>query len=399
VKSLVLLLLILPLVCAGNVWAHGTQVIPQIFDGAGVGRTKLDLSNVSGFESITQIEIRFFLQNGLPWSVETNQGTASIFNLSIGPLQTLRLETAGTSQELTVGYAEVRNSEGTTTFPEDFDLGITVFYEILNGNDVVDTVSVPLGPPTVIWLFPVEVDLSQDLFTGLAVVDRSGIVNRIDFTLYAFDTTSAMPPPPDAGTVSITLQPNEQIAKFLIDDDLFPGLSQFKGLLFCQSEGPVSFLALLQTPSSTGVQYATLTPVYWDALRRNSSIYLREGFPLDADLLRSDYFVQEDDALPWDVRLLAQDSQNRGLVPQSGARLAIVGVRDANQFDALSIVTLRALSFSNATIDLSDGSDNLTGGFAFAILTGLGRYAKVRISDIISDGEATHLGLEVFVYN
>ena len=386
------------LLCASNALAHGTWVVPQIFDGEGTGLTKIDITNVSPIEGISQVQIDFFHQDGTPWSIETNQGTDTGFVLQfLGPFQTIRIETTGNSTNLTVGYAVIVNSENTSTFAEDFEVGITVFYEIFNGSNLVDTVSVPVGQRTVVCVIPVEIDQSKDLYTGLSVVDLSGSLNTVEFSLFAFDA-NGMAPPPNSGTASFNLDPNTQVSKFLFDPMLFPDQTKFKGMMLCTSDGPIVILALLQTPSSTGVQYATLTPVYQDSLRRNSSIYLRQGFPLDADLLVSDYFIEDQDAAPWDLRLVAQGAANRQLVPQSGARLSVLGFQSIEQFDAISVRFLRSLPYLDDPIDLNDGDPNLQSGFSFAIRTGLRRFVKVRISDVVIGSDGTHLALEVFVF-
>src|SRR5438093_3834761 len=142
-------------------FAHGDKIITQMADGAGVIRTKIDITNLSPEPkaSITKLKLLFLLQDGTPWSLETNKGTSSEINLMLGPFQTVRIETRGTTANPTSGYAIVRNTDATSVYPEDFDIAITAFYEILNGPDVVDTISVPLGLPTLVWVLPVEIDV------------------------------------------------------------------------------------------------------------------------------------------------------------------------------------------------------------------------------------------------
>src|SRR5437867_4335083 len=93
-------------------WAHGDKVIPQVVDGAGVARTKFDITNLSFDPNlrITRVKVLFFLQNGSPWSIPTNRGTVSEVNLDLGMFQTIRIETLGTTQNQTAGYAIIRNA-------------------------------------------------------------------------------------------------------------------------------------------------------------------------------------------------------------------------------------------------------------------------------------------------
>ena len=82
------------------------------------------------------------------------------------------------------------------------------------------------------------------------------------------------------------------------------------------------------------------------------------------------------------------------------------------QFDNVTLSDLQAgkitltsstitFTYGTSAISLNDGSSNLTVGYAFAIKTGLGRYVKVHVGDIITRGSDTakrDLALEVYVY-
>jgi hypothetical protein len=380
-------------------WAHGDSVIPQVFDGGGVGRTKFDLTNLSPEFPITKVSVLFFRQDGSPWSVTTNQGTGTSFNLNLGPFQTIRIETTGASASLTVGYAIVRNTERTTQFAEDFSVAITVFFEILNGPNVVDTVSVPVGQPTVSFAFPVEIDNDVNLFTGFAVVNLTDADNNVALWLYESTTSGSSIPPPNAGMVNLTLNSRQQRAQFLNEPNLFPTRTKFKGMLLGFASGPVAILALLQTRTPFGVQVATLAPAYQDALRRNTHMYLQQGLPLDADLPVSDYTGNSEDSAPWDILYETQSPTARRLVPQSGAMVAPIGLRSDSQFDnEVTLEVLQGLTYSANPIDMSNGSANLASGFAFAIQTGLKRYVKVRVSVVVTQVNDRHLVLEMEVY-
>jgi hypothetical protein len=397
--------------------AHGDKVIPQVPDGTGgdgkTFRTKFDLTNLGPDPStaITKVKVLFFRQNGSPWTLATNLGTASEFTLNLGAFQTLRLETLGNSAQLTAGYAIVRSAEATSIFSEDYEVALTVFYEVSQGGKVTDTVSVPVGQPTVAWSFPVQIDNSQLLYTGFAIVNlytgssNSGNSNNITLRLWAAGSTSSANAT-DGGTATLTLAPNEQRAVFLYPT-LFSNQSKFKGMLLGYSDGPVAILALLQTPTASGPQYATMVPSYADALRRNTYMYIRQGWPLDADLPVSDYWANAQDKAPWDVNYVTDtsDTSKRRLEAQSGAGFAVLGTLDNTQFDDnVTIETLRGLDYSTTVIDLSNSSSNLAANFAFAIKTGLGRYVKVRIADVITRQDNNSqpvfrdLALEMYIY-
>jgi len=387
--------------------AHGDKVVPQVPDGTGPDGTsyitRFDITNLGPELSyrITNTKLMFFLQNGNPWTVATSLGAGSEFRLDLGAFQTLRIETLGTSPNITAGYAIIRSSEKSTSFAEDYEVAVTAYYEVRKGGSVIDTVSVAVGQPTVDWAFPVQIDNSKNLHTGFAIVNLAGAANQVTLRLWRAGTP-ASGSATDAGTAAVTLAANEQKAVYLYPS-IFPRVDSFKGMLRGYSDGPVAILALLQTPTPTGLQYATMAPVYVDALRRNTFVYLRQGFPLDADLPVSDYTGNSQDMAPWDLLYETQSSGARRLVARSGAMFAVIGKRNTAQFDNdVTIEMLRGLTYTSDPINLSDNSPNLAIEFAFAVKTGLGRYVKVRIADLISrtddKGAYKDLALEMFIY-
>ncbi len=382
-------------------FAHGDKVIPQVANGINPSdntafKTKFDITNLDPNNSLTKATLLFFQQNGNPWTVATNQGTASQIPLNLGPRQTIRIETLGTTS-LSAGYAILRDLEDTTPYPDDYDVAVTVFFEVSRAGAVIDTISVPVGQPTFYWTFPAQTETSQNLVTGFAIVNLANSANQVKLDLWQAGAT------PSSGgefvdTNTLTLNAKEQRAVYL--NQLFPGISSFRGSLEAETLDlePVAIIALLQTPTPTGLQYATMVPTYFDYLVRDSSVFLAEGYPLDADMALSDYFAQ--DSRPWDI-LFDYDASNpslRSLAAQNGARLATLGSLDPTAFDDVNLPYLQNLNYNLESIDMSDGSSNLQQDFAFAVKTNLGRYAKARISTVIVADTSRILGLEVYVY-
>src|SRR5512134_2408413 len=104
--------------------ARGDKYIPQVADGAGRIRTKIDIHNLSPSLAISKAKLFFFRQDGSPWVLATNLGAA------------------------------------------DHQLAVSVFYEVLDAMRVVDTVSVPIGEPCLRWVMPVETDVDRGLLSG-----------------------------------------------------------------------------------------------------------------------------------------------------------------------------------------------------------------------------------------
>ncbi len=397
--------------------AQGDKVFAQLADGIATDGsqfvTKFRITNLgaSPTTEIKQLKIMFFHQNGDPWAISTNLGTASELPMDVGAYQTVAIETSGTSA-LSSGYAIVRNSETATIYAQDYQVAVTAFYEIRKGGSVLDTVSIPASDPTLSFVVPVEMDAANNLYTGFAVVNLAGSSNAIRLQLFGSSSNVAAPAQ-DSGSATVTLKPAEQTATYLYPS-IFPVASSFKGMLVGKSDGPVAVAGLLQSPFPDGVQYAVMAPAYLDALRRDSQIYLRLGYSLDADRCISDYwwdqnlindpnYFEPDATLPWDLLLEKQSSTTRRLSPRGNAQIAVIGPRTGAQFDSLTIASLQALAYSANPIDMSDGSPNLAmdpnlGNFAFAIKTGLGRYVKVRVNNVVSRGTDKDLALEIFVY-
>jgi hypothetical protein len=414
-----LAIILFPFFRAVPAWAHGDKIIPHVVNGVmGTGqdaqrlRTKFDITNLGIDDEvpITQVTVLFRKLDGTAWTIATDQGEVSQITLNLGYSQTIRITTLGNG-DYQHGYAIIRNLESTTVYAEDYEVSVSVFYEVLNASGgTIETTSVPIGQPTVTWTFPIEIDTSKNLGTGFAVVDLSGASNAIWLQLLPATTPSSGNTSVTASVESYALNANEKKAKMLTESGLFPTVSNFRGVLFGQSTGPVAILGLLVTPSSTGFQYATMAPTYLDSLRRNSIVYLPQDYALDADLNIVDYFHYYEegssDALlevPWDVLLQTTNSAgtNRSLVAKQGAAFSIIGSGyEGSDFDGISQEDLRSLTYTTDDINMSDNSSNLAIGFTFAVKTGLGRYAKVRVRDYVGYPSSSYIDLilEIFVY-
>jgi hypothetical protein len=418
VRLILLSALVMTVLCPVQASAQGDKVLTQVADGTGADGTqfitKLNVTNLGPTQSteITRLKVMFFRQDGSPWPVATNLGTASEFPLDLGAYQNIRIRTSGTAPALTSGYAVIRNTESATVYAEDYQVAITAYYEVRKGGALIDTISVPVSEPTLSFVIPVEIDAEGNLFTAFAAVNLASGANNLRMQLFR-ESVPPADPASDGGSATVTLNPAEQRALFLYPG-IFPSAASFSGMLKASTDGPVAILALLQSPTPTGVQYATIVPAYLDALRRNTYAYLRLGYSLDADRCISDYWwdqnqihgpdFEPDVTLPWDLLFEEQSSTARRLTPQGGAQFAVIGQRTSGQFDQdVTLPYLQGLSYGSSSIDMSDGSPNLTidpvlGNFSFAVKTGLGRYVKLRIGKVITSEAGKDLVLEVFVY-
>ncbi len=371
--------------------SRGDKCIPQIADGSNI-RTKIDLANVSPAQQIGNFSLRFFRQDGSPWTISCKVGavtsSASQLALTLGPREVVRIETSGASSPTTSGYAIIEDNEpANSVYSMDYVLGVSAYYEVTGPSGIIDTVGVPTVQPTALGTFPVEVTGSKGVYTGMAIVNLAGAGNSIRIDLY----------PSTAGTassVTLVLDAGRQRAEFL-HENLFPALKtqDFKGIAELKASGPVAILTLLQTQTSSGVQYSTLAATDREALRRNTYMYVPEAnystatsppMPVDVDNFTVDFYQTSagDESYSWDLVYRGVDSKTRRLEPVNGAAFAILGIKDDNAIDSVSLTQLKALAYSQTPIDLSDGSTNLQNFFSFAVRTDVGNLAKVRLAGI-----------------
>lgn len=392
-------------------FARGDKLIPQVVDGPG-WNTYFDLTNVSPEVPINgTMRLSFFKSDGSPWSLETNLGTKSSFDLNLAPRQTLRVETRGGPQ-LTAGYAVIFDQEPLNSeYSEDYVLGISVFYVYSENSVPVDTVTVSVPQPTAVAMAPVEVSASADINSGIVIANWAGEENAVTLRLYHENGTQFG----GDREVTFTLQPGQQRSAYLNEQVLFGELANqnFKGMMEVIATGPVALLGLRQTTAVTGFQFATLVPVDKESLRRNTNMVLLQAsdddnpfMPLDIDNFTVDYFRTTDgtEKYPWDLeyRYVPPNSEARYLEAKNNAGIVSIGFRDNGEFDSISLPQLKALNYQkNGRIDLPDTILNRI-GFTFAVKTDIGNYAKVRIVRVVDTNDDPFfnkdLVLEVTVY-
>jgi len=156
-------------------------------------------------------------------------------------------------------------------------------------------------------------------------------------------------------------------------------------------------VGLLQTAVTGGVQYATLSPEYLDALHTESALYLADGMKLDADAPRVPYVTLEDSG-SYDLHYQLISSTVRNFVPQNGATMASLGLLTVSEFNNLTVEDLQARTYGSLPIELSDFTGTLNAGYSIVLRTSLGRFAKVRVAQVVASGPSKDLVVSVYVY-
>jgi hypothetical protein len=164
------------------------------------------------------------------------------------PGATMSVKTESTDPQISAGWARL-SSTGRFTATE--------FFELTVGGQKLPMVGVlPSSTATRARLFTFL--SANGTNTGVAIANPSSESADLTFRLYATDGT-------DAGTRSLTLEPQQQQAQFINEGLLFPTLTEFEGIVEVESSVPVVMLGL-RTDSAGLTAVAAMMPASSAAL-------------------------------------------------------------------------------------------------------------------------------------
>ncbi len=242
-------------ICAAltaSLWAQQQHNLPQVANGefAG-GRISTTFVLVNNGTSSAEVEVTLFGSAGEPFEVTIpGLGTASAFQLSLGPGETQFHQTDGTGG-LQVGAARVTSTS---------IIGAAAILTIFDSQDNVVT-EAGVGSAETLRAFGVAVDASGDFNTGVAIHNLSSEDATVTFTL--FDEGNAQQGDP----VSRDLPGNGHLAEF-VAGELFPAASAaarglpggFQGKLVASSTTDVAAVSLRQNVSSFSLTTLPVVP-------------------------------------------------------------------------------------------------------------------------------------------
>lgn len=218
---------LLAVATAGLAGAAGPIYLPHLVSGGGMTST-VNLTNL--FTNQTQrVSLRFYQENGLPWTVTTNLGTAAAFDLDLafGASQSIRL----TSESPTIasGWAAVHSRDNAL---------VSAFYDYSGGgSSVVGSAGVIPCTADVLSLLPVEMELTQNRNTGLAVVNPSAETVQVQVEL--LDTGGA-----SLGTKTLNLAAGAKFVGYLNATTLFPLFDGIHGYLKVTGTVPLAVMGM-----------------------------------------------------------------------------------------------------------------------------------------------------------
>jgi hypothetical protein len=225
--------------------ADSYYFFPQIASGGG-WTTELYFTN-QGTAAVPGIKISFYDSAGSPLSVDSNLGTGTnyVFDLDKGASQVISTTPSSTT---VVGYAKV-------AYPSNAYVRAGEIYRYKPGATVLTEVGVSQQILFNNYTFPVKIDLSKNLNTGIAVVNPADLntAQSIVMTLIKPDGTVQ-------ATAVKSLSNGQHIAEFL-PQTLFPDLDNFTGSISISSPLGVALLALRQDGEAYGSISTDFGPV------------------------------------------------------------------------------------------------------------------------------------------
>jgi sugar lactone lactonase YvrE len=210
------------------VWSPGSETyFPHVAVGGGY-YTTFSLSNTG--DSAISGDLILTDQQGEPLTVSgTGLGVGSSFPISIAPAGTMFLTAnpVGSNDPVRSGWARIVTVGGVIN-------GVATFHLMSGGVRQAATGVLPSQPMRYATI-PVDDDYSQERLTAYAIANPTSDNLSIKLALAEENGTVA------DDTVTITLAPKQQIARYLYQD---LARSQFKGSIVLRAQGGGSFVAV-----------------------------------------------------------------------------------------------------------------------------------------------------------
>jgi len=215
-------------------------IFPQMAVGGGWA-SDFHINN-QGFVPVQGVKISFFSDGGTPLVVESaGMGSGSSFTFNLAPAETKILKVSVAGSTILAGYAEL-------VAPHRTPVRSTLFVRFAPGGTVQTQLGVPEQWPSIHFSFAAETNQAAGVFTGLALANQTfGLTGAraqaLLITLFNEDGSIRQ-----QGTW--TLNAGEHLSLFL--QELFPGLSDYKGTVSVSGADPFGLLALRLEGSALG---------------------------------------------------------------------------------------------------------------------------------------------------
>jgi len=256
-------------------------VLPQFASGDGWS-SDLFFAN-QGSAAVNDIVVSFFDNSGAPLTVVCNLGTSSSFTLNLKSGTTQLMRTAGTGP-LQVGYAVIR-------YPGSTPVLVSEVFRYGQGGSVLAELGVPQQSPFNLFTFPVEVDSSRGVYTGVALANPaldsgSAAAQTILVNLIRDDGTLQQ-------TAQVNLGPGEHRSVYVNESLLFSGLDNFVGTISLSAPNPFGVVALRQDKQAFGATATEVGPVLGPFMVNAAAVSETEpnGSPAQAQALSGNSLI------------------------------------------------------------------------------------------------------------
>ena len=225
------------------------SVFPQIAVGDGWS-FDIFLTNQDS-EAAPSVRLSFYKSTGEPLVCTTNVGSGSAFTFSLlgGTTQAVRANNEGS---LRSGYAVLE-------VPPDISIRGSLVVRWQQNGQVVTQLGVTQQFPSTCYSFPAEVDSDKGVNTGVALAlptIASAGAGSGDIIVSLIDEGGVL-----QRTVSLSLASGHHDARYLNQDQLFPGLDHFRGSVSVSSTLPFGLIALRQEQAVFGTLAINRGPV------------------------------------------------------------------------------------------------------------------------------------------
>jgi hypothetical protein len=262
--KIVLLLLMLSALPA---YAQRRAFFPEFVTGE--GWNSIFFFTNQGMTKVSGINLKYYDVNGSALSVQSTLGTGSDFSFDLNPGATQIIRITPPSV-LTVGYVVITYPTNGTT------VRATEVFRYESGGNVTVELGVPQQEQGDHFSFPVEVnrDIDKNISTAVAIACPA-ILNTESQTLIVelIRTDGTI-----QATKKLVMQPGKQLARYLDEDEFFPGLDHFTGSVSISSPLGMSILALRQDLNAFGGIGTDGGPILGPFVV-NSSLFLNEQEP------------------------------------------------------------------------------------------------------------------------
>jgi hypothetical protein len=235
-------------------------VFPQFTSGGGWS-SDIFITN-QGANPVNNITLSFYGEDGSPLTVDTNLGAGSgfTFNLVAGGTQTVRVSSSG---NLKVGYALLHA-------PDYTSLRGSEVFRYAPGGQVATEMGVAQQLPFIHYSFPVEVNTSQGINTGVALANPtfdSTVMSGQKVVVNLVRSNGTI-----QNMVVVNLSAGGHLAQFLNESGLFPGLDNFSGTVIVSASTMIGVVALRQDQNVYGTVAVNEGPLLAPFIQTTSPI-------------------------------------------------------------------------------------------------------------------------------